>query len=89
MSQQQPKTDPTNLNFEQALQELESIVRQLEEGRVPLEQAIEAYERGASLKKRCETLLKDARTKIEEIVVQADGTLATKPSELEQFVNNE
>src|SRR5262245_28972304 len=80
MSQQEPKLNPETLNFEQAMQELEQIVRQLEEGRVPLEQAIEAYERGAALKKRCESLLNEARMKIEEIVMQADGTPTTKPS---------
>lgn len=89
MNTQEPKQNAETLNFEQAMQELELIVRQLEEGRVPLEKAIEAYERGVALKKRCESLLKDARMKIEEIIVQADGTLAKKPSDLEQFVQND
>jgi exodeoxyribonuclease VII small subunit len=89
MNQQDLKNSPEDLNFEQAMQELERIVRQLEEGRVPLEEAIGAYERGVILKKRCEALLSDARMKIEEIIVQPDGTLTTKPSELEQFVKNE
>lgn len=89
MNPQEPKQNAEALNFEQAMQELERIVRQLEEGRVPLEQAIDAYERGVSLKKRCESLLKDARMKIEEIIVQADGTLSKKSSDLEQFVKDE
>jgi exodeoxyribonuclease VII small subunit len=89
MSTRDPKQSAETLNFEQAMQELELIVRQLEEGRVPLEQAIEAYERGVALKKRCDALLKDARMKIEEIIVQADGTVSKKPSNLEQFVTNE
>lgn len=89
MNTQDPKQNADIMNFEQAMQELERIVRQLEEGRVPLEQAIEAYERGVALKKRCEALLKDARMKIEEIIVQADGTLSKKPSDLEQFVTND
>lgn len=89
MSTQEPKQTADTLNFEQAMQELELIVRQLEEGRVPLEKAIEAYERGVALKRRCEALLKDARMKIEEIIVQADGTISKKPSDLEQFVSDE
>jgi exodeoxyribonuclease VII small subunit len=89
MNPLEPKQNAETLSFEEAMQELERIVRQLEEGRVPLEQAIEAYERGVALKTRCEALLKDARMKIEEIIVQADGTLAKKTSDLEQFVKGE
>jgi exodeoxyribonuclease VII small subunit len=89
MSTQDLNTSAESLSFEQALQELERIVRQLEEGRVPLEEAVKAYEKGAELKKRCDVLLKNARTKIEEIMVTNDGSLSTKPSDLEQFVKDE
>lgn len=76
----------TTIPFEQALQELETIVRLLEEGKVPLEDAIKAYERGSQLRVHCETLLKSARTKIEEIVQHKDGTISTKPSPLQETI---
>jgi len=89
MSTQDLNAPADSLSFEQALQELERIVRQLEQGQVPLEEAVKAYERGAALKKRCDALLKEARTKIEEIMVERDGTLSTKTSDLEQFVKDD
>ena len=44
--------DLTALSFEQAMAELESLVKRLEEGRLPLEEAIQAFERGSLLKKK-------------------------------------
>ena len=58
---------------EQALAELEDIVRQLEGGRVPLEDSIAIYERGEALKKHCESLLKRAEARIERITLGPDG----------------
>ncbi|MCF6320967.1 MAG: exodeoxyribonuclease VII small subunit [Rhizobiaceae bacterium] len=63
-----------NLNFEQALAELEKIVGSLEQGNVPLEQSIEIYGRGEALKKHCQTLLKAAEDKVEKIRLNADGS---------------
>ena len=40
--------------FERAIEELETIVKRLEEGKVPLEESVAIYERGEALKKRCE-----------------------------------
>lgn len=61
------------LPFEKALAELEEIVRQLEGGRVPLEDSIAIYERGEALKKHCESLLKRAEARIERITLGPDG----------------
>lgn len=63
-----------NLSFEAALEELETIVRNLETGNTPLEQSITSYERGVALKNHCETKLRDARMKIEKITLTPDGT---------------
>ena len=71
------------LSFEQALGELESIVRGLEAGETELEKSISAYERGIALKKHCEAKLKDAQAKIEKITVGADGSLSTEPLDAE------
>jgi exodeoxyribonuclease VII small subunit len=55
------------LSFEEAMKELERIVRELESGQVKLDEAVTAYERGAALKKHCESKLSEARTKVEKI----------------------
>ena len=69
----------TALSFEDALAELEKLVKQLEEGKAKLDDAIHAYERGAWLKRHCETKLREAQQKIEQITIGADGAPATKP----------
>lgn len=61
------------LSFEQALEELETIVASLEAGNVPLEQSIAIYERGEALKARCEALLKAAEARVDTITRDADG----------------
>jgi len=71
------------MSFEDALRELETIVRRLEEGKTSLEEAMTAYERGAALRAHCEKKLKDARLRVEHIVVGTDGTITTKPADLE------
>ena len=67
------------LSFEEALAELEGIVRDLETGKTTLEKSIACYERGVALKQVCERKLNDARMKIEKIVIEPDGTLGTTP----------
>lgn len=71
------------LSFEDALGELETIVKTLETGQAPLEDSIGAYERGVALKKHCESKLHDAQAKIEKITLGADGTLSTQPLDAE------
>lgn len=67
------------LSFEDALAELEAIVRNLEQGEGKLDEAIDAYERGAALKRHCEAKLKEAQARIDRIVVADDGAVATEP----------
>lgn len=69
-------TDIKKLPFERAIEELESIVKRLEEGKVPLEESVAIYERGEVLKKRCEELLRQAEARVEKITLDASG----KPS---------
>ena len=72
------------LPFEKALDELETIVKRLERGDVPLEDSIAIYERGEALKKHCETLLKRAETRIEKITIGPDGQASgTTPLDVE------
>lgn len=71
-----------DMSFEQAMDELERVVGQLERGDVPLEASIQLYERGAALKKRCETKLKEAEEKVAAITLDGDGQpTGTKPVE--------
>jgi exodeoxyribonuclease VII small subunit len=71
------------LTFEQALAELETIVRQLESGEVELEKSISIYERGAALRAHCEGKLTDAELKVEKIVQGKDGSLTLEPAGLD------
>ncbi len=59
--------DIAAMGFEEAMKELEGIVRDLEGGNVKLDDAVKYYERGAALKRHCESKLADARTKVEKI----------------------
>ena len=69
--------DISGLSFEDALAELERIVKGLEGGQQKLEDAISAYERGALLRQHCESKLAEAEARVQAIVQRADGTLAT------------
>ena len=71
------------LSFEDALNELEQIVRRLETGNAKLDEAIGAYERGALLKRHCEAKLREAQSRVEKIVIGADGTVTAEPQSLE------
>ena len=55
---------PAGLTFEKALEELESLVARMEEGKLPLEESLTAYQRGAELIKYCESKLADAQARI-------------------------
>ncbi|HTS85272.1 MAG TPA: exodeoxyribonuclease VII small subunit [Usitatibacter sp.] len=52
------------LTFEKALEELEALVARMEEGKLPLEESLGAYQRGAELIKYCESKLADAQARI-------------------------
>ena len=76
MSSPPPNDEFANLSFEDALAELERIVRGLEGGQQKLEDAIGAYERGALLRRHCEAKLAEAEARVQAIVAAADGTLS-------------
>ncbi len=66
--------EPTiELSFEDALAELEQIVKTLEQGTAPLDESIELYQRGDRLKRHCKARLKAAQARIEQIAFGADG----------------
>jgi exodeoxyribonuclease VII small subunit len=71
-------SDIAALSFEAALRELETIVRQLEDGRVELEASIDLYGRGALLRRHCEAKLAQAKAKVEQVVGSGEGELGVK-----------
>ena len=71
--------DLSKLSFEDALVQLENIVRELEGGKIKLDDAVEAYEKATALKKFCEEKLKAAQLKIEKINVSPDDAISTEP----------
>lgn len=72
-----------DLSFEQAMQELEVLVRRLEEGRLPLEEAIQAYERGTVLKNHCEAKLQAAKLRVDQVVLSGNGDVSLTPFDTE------
>jgi exodeoxyribonuclease VII small subunit len=72
--------DIAAMSFEEALQELEQIVKRLESGSGKLSEAITAYERGALLKRHCEAKLREAQARVDKIVIGADGSPTTEPA---------
>jgi exodeoxyribonuclease VII small subunit len=80
----QSNGDIGQLSFERAIEELESIVKRLEDGRVPLEESVTIYERGEALKRRCEDLLRQAEARVQKITLDAAGNpTGTEPLDVE------
>ena len=81
-------SDPVNtsdiaaMSFEDALAELEQIVRRLEAGQIKLDEAIQCYERGAQLKRHCEQKLNEAQQRVDRIVLGPDGSVGAEPMKL-------
>ena len=72
--------DIKKLTFERDIEELETIVKRLEEGKVPLEESVAIYERGEALKRRCEELLRQAEARVEKITLDSSAKPAgTEP----------
>lgn len=78
------KKEEQELSFEQALESLEKIVAQLENGDVPLEQAIDLYQEGMKLSNLCNSKLKQVEAKI-EMLMESDGEIESKPFPTVQF----
>jgi exodeoxyribonuclease VII small subunit len=77
-----PKTDEVAaMSFEQALDELNKVVLRIEDGRVPLQDSIDQYERGMALIRHCRTILQAAEKRIELISAEKkDSAPDAKPA---------
>jgi exodeoxyribonuclease VII small subunit len=75
------KTKPQKLpDFEQSLSELEALVQKLEQGDVPLEDALKTFERGVALTRQCQTALRTAQQKV-EVLLSKNGEEAVESFE--------
>jgi exodeoxyribonuclease VII small subunit len=83
MSDQIVPADVASMSFEDALAELEQIVRRLEAGQVRLDDAILCYGRGTQLKRHCEQKLNEAQQRVDRIVVGPDGAVSAAPAKLD------
>ncbi len=72
---QQPQAAPS---FEACLEELEKTVRELESGELPLERALELYEKGVALAETCRKQLEEAEMRI-EILMKREGRVQPEP----------
>ena len=78
------QADVKQLSFERAIEELETIVKRLEDGKVPLEESVAIYERGEALKRRCEELLRQAEARVEKITTDSNGQVSgTEPLDVQ------
>jgi exodeoxyribonuclease VII small subunit len=74
--------DIDQMEFEQALKELEEIVKILEEGKSSLDESVNLYERGTRLKKRCDGILESVQLRINQISCDKDGNISRNEMEL-------
>jgi exodeoxyribonuclease VII small subunit len=81
------KKDPTDKTFESALEELESVVEQLESGDLSLEDSLAAFEKGVGLVKYCNQKLSEVEKKVEFLIKDRDGRLQLKL--LDSLADNE
>ncbi len=72
------------LSFEDALAKLEALVRDVEEGKIGLEDSIRRYEEGVKLLRRCRSILAEAEMKIQKLQTTAEGEVRAEPFDSEK-----
>lgn len=83
MSEEPQAPEVGDLSFDDALEQLESAARQLEDGEVPLEESLRVYERAVALFRHCSRRLHDVEQRLELLTKDLDGELATSPLDAE------
>jgi len=83
MADRSTPAEIAGLSFEEALAELQALVRLLEKGDSKLDEAIQCYERGAALQRHCEAKLREAQAKVDKIVIGADGSVSSEPVKID------
>ena len=77
------KKDVDALSYEEAFEELQSVVEELETGKLPLDESLALFERGQALSSRCSALLEQAQLRLTELTTDADGDLMERDFEPE------
>ena len=72
-------SDP--LKFEEALSELEAVIKKMESGELSLDDSLQAFERGVELARQCRKKLEEAERKVEILLRDESGKLTTEPLE--------
>jgi len=70
--------------FEEALRELEEIVNRLEQGEIPLEEALQLFEQGVKLSRSCHTKLDEAQKRVEILLKDEGGKMTAQPFKMEE-----
>jgi len=83
MAETKIPADIASMSVEEALAELQALVKSLEKGDSKLDEAINSYQRGVDLKRHCEAKLREAQLRVEKIVQSADGTIGTEPAKID------
>ncbi len=74
-SDEEPKSEAS---FETCLSDLEKVVKELESGELPLERALELFEKGIQLSDACRKQLEDAETRVETLI-KREGKMQAEP----------
>lgn len=74
--------------FEEALKELEEIVNRLEQGEIPLEEALQLFEQGVKLSRSCHTKLDEAQKRVEIVLKDEGGKMTAQPFKMEEGKEN-
>lgn len=74
----------SELTFEAGLERLEEIVRELEQGDLPLERTLQLFEEGMKLSGTCRRQLEEAETKVELLLKKGDGKVVAEPFHLDE-----
>jgi exodeoxyribonuclease VII small subunit len=80
-SKTKPQAAPETLSFEDAFQELDDLVRQLEDSNLTLDESLALYERGQALAARCQSLLETAELNVQQLAPRAGGGFDLEPFE--------
>ncbi|MHC4130156.1 MAG: exodeoxyribonuclease VII small subunit [Planctomycetota bacterium] len=72
------RPDPDKMSYEQVIEELESIIGRIEQGKIGLAESLAEYQRGAALLKRCRGILDVAEQQIEKLTVEQAGESTTQ-----------
>jgi exodeoxyribonuclease VII small subunit len=71
-----------SLSFEEAYERLESAIAALQDGKLPLEQALQRYQEGMKFAQHCTELLQQAELTVQQLSVDAAGTISALPLDI-------